>query len=224
MGCDIHIYPEFYSQKNFLEEPERVWVNCICGEYSIGRSYDLFGIMCHGVRSNNPHSIDHARGLPNDPIPGYLANSKSSLIVVPDNELKSAYSGEGYVAESLVDRWRLSGSKILTISPANDTDRQVIMNPDFHNHSWLTTKELFKVRQIYLNDQIRYQHELYDLKKKQVRDYIKILDATPDPIQLLNHNFGVFEYPSLNGLIGMLYTIERTDPDLVGRIVFWFDS
>lgn len=224
MGCDIHIYPEYYSKKSLIEEPERLWVSSICGEYQIGRSYDLFGIMCHGVRSNNPNSIDNARGLPDDPNMGYLAKSRSQLVVIPDHELKSSCAPEGFIAESLVDNWRKTGSKILTINPASETDREVIQNPDYHSHSWLTTQELFKVRQLYLNDQIRYQHEQYDLKKKQVREYIKILNSTSDPIQLLNYNFGLFEYPSLNGLIGMLYTIERSDPDLVGRIVFWFDS
>lgn len=224
MGCDIHIYPEYYSKKDLADEPEKVFVHSICSDYSVGRSYELFGIMA-GVRGGDSDCIAPPRGLPDNPCIGWNAAHECSLTVVPDEELKTGnWITDGTVAQSMVDQWRKNGNRILTTRPPGPNQKEIIQHPDYHSYSWLSTQELFEVRRRYLNSEIRFNYEAYNLRKKDVKGYIKTLDTVKDPVELLNHNFGLFEYASLNGLIGMLHLIERTDSDFVGRIVFWFDS
>jgi len=230
MGCDIHIYPEWYSKKDQLESiPEKsVWIHSACSEFHVGRNYELFSIMAQ-VRGASPFGYS-PRGLPDDPAPGFDASYKYKLIVIPDEELKESGSsdfGQSFVAKSIAENWKTClcySIKVLQDADPENRKREEIMHPDYHSHSWLTTKELFHVRQIYLREQIEFNYSQYDMTKKKVKPLLKKLDDCPDPIDLFNINFGNFEYTSLNALIGMLYSAERTDPDTQGRIVFWFDS
>lgn len=234
MGCDIHIYPEYWAVDD-LDCDKKILTHSICGEYSVGRCYDLFDIMA-GVRGAGNNMITSPRGLPagdeDEPPLGWDAEHALTITVVPDHEIKGDNGwGEKEVAQSIVDSWgnntgifSSSVRPYKTYDMRDGTKREVILHPDYHSISWLTLKELLEVRKRYLMEQVEFSYEQYDLKKKDTKQYRKILKEVQDPEQLLNHNFGPFEYTSLNGLIGMLYFIEKSHPGIKSRIVFWFDS
>lgn len=231
MGCDIHIYPEYWCEDD-LDFEKKIYTHSLCQNYDIGRSYNLFAIMA-GVRGSGNNTVTQPRGVPDSPGLGFWAEHDLTLTIVPDNEMKQENCWDGkYVSESIANTWK-DGTGLMfgrgiklykTIDMQDGSKREVIFNPDYHSLSWLTLPELFEVRKRYLMEQIEYSYEEYEMKKKDTKPYKKILKDVKDPQLLMNHSFGVFEYASLNGLIGMLYFIERTNPKIKTRITFWFDS
>lgn len=234
MGCDIHIYPEYWTTKN-LDCGQRISANSICEEFSVGRCYKLFSIMA-GVRGCGNNAIVQPRGLPEgtdeEPSIGWMTEHKITLTVVPDHEIKTVFGQEDRcVSQSTYDSWTVgTGSfrpiirSYKTVNMHDGTSREMILHPDYHSISWLTLPELLEVRKRYITEEVEYNYQEYKLKKKDTNEYKKILKEVKDPEMLLKHNFGPFEYASLNGLIGMLYFMEKSSPNIKSRIVFWFDS
>jgi hypothetical protein len=83
---------------------------------------------------------------------------------------------------------------------------------------------MFIVRKIYIQYEMEFNYKFYNETKKSTAKQLKLFKTIKDPVQLFNYNFGPFESASLNGLISMLFAIEKTDPHLMARIVFWFDN
>ena len=218
MGCDIHIYPEYYVEDS--DSSEARYVHSICSDYCIGRSYTLFNIMA-GVRGSG--GFFYPKGLPNDPSPGWTVEGKLSLTVVPDDQPKH----DSCIHRSVFENWQQSGTKTIITKKWNNKDGAEylnILNPDYHTHSWMTFEELLEVRKLYLIEEINYNYESYDLTKKDTSKYRNIFKKTQDPFELFAKNFGPFEYTSLNGLLGMMFAMQQTRKEVKTRIVFWFDS
>lgn len=77
MGCDIHLYKEKQVEGQWISADE--WqaydygegdkgIEVPWGKRYTGRNYELFGLLCNGVRSNHPCSFE-PRGLPFDACP-----------------------------------------------------------------------------------------------------------------------------------------------------------
>lgn len=209
MGCDIHVYPEYYYDNE--PEQEKIFIHSI-GNYYLGRNYVLFGCLA-GVRSCHPGVVS-PRGVPDNM--GWDAEMAYYLTAIPDEDMQGRDEYENNI---------ISHSKAKAISkegtyPILNTSNKhwKIRNPDWHSSSWLTLEELYKVRRYYIEEQ------LCELPKKKQQKFRKILKSCKTDKELLNHRFDELECVNLNGLIGMLMLMEHTDPKVKTRIVFWFDS
>jgi hypothetical protein len=132
MGCDIHIYVEY------KEATSKVWYP-FGGQFNPGRSYELFDKL-GGVRGySTPETA--GRGLPEG----------TSWVVNYDNEISIDYklmpnsgSANNCVDYVTAARWVEScGSKHIDITLEGKP--RAVTNPDWHSHSWCTSKEFAKV-------------------------------------------------------------------------------
>lgn len=222
MGTDINIYPEYYSEEEAAKHPDR-GAYSVCSYYSIGRNRVLFNIMCKDSRTIGTPSLYPPRGLPTDPPPGWIVSEKYSLTVVEDKLLSDPTHYQHWRTISQTQADAVINKTVLVAADPTIPRREKILNPNYYAYSHLTTQELLTVRLMYLTEQVQ-NPQYYNLTISEAKKYKKILNVCTDPLELFNHNFGPFEYASLNGLIGMLYAIERSNVDYKGRIIFWFDS
>lgn len=70
MGCDIHLYKEkmvdgkwVSADEGWCDEYDEGYVDVPYENRFTGRDYDLFGLLCDGVRRNHPFAFKE-RGLP----------------------------------------------------------------------------------------------------------------------------------------------------------------
>lgn len=129
MGCDIHMYVE-YKRKG----DERDYWQYYGQRINPGRNYYIFGLISKGVRSDNDLGLE-PKGIPEN-LSFYSYNDY--WISINDK-----YAGdEGFCSTEQAEKWAEYGSII-------DKERNLVSNPDWHSHSWLTTKELEEQLEIY---------------------------------------------------------------------------
>lgn len=232
MGCDIHIYAEYWYDYELKSSRNRYWdhyATSLCKDFCIGRNYSLFNIMA-GVRGDGLNSISLPRGLPKEPKISHHTLDSASLIVVPDKELnlKNYVLPSNVISESKLEELKQNANiEYITTTSFGSTMKQcpVIYDPDYHSFSWLNLQELLEVRKRFLNEQVfctDFEVDFVEVKK--LKEYKKILKNVIDPLELFKHNFGALENPAFNALLGMMFAAEKSDNDLKTRIVFWFDS
>lgn len=130
MGCDIHMYVEYREKERAGTQYD--WWNSFGGRINPGRNYTLFGILCDGVRFDPPEGKSHEqKGLPDGPL-GTHAEHDVHLYIRDD----SSEWEEQSCTLSDAQRW---GRKI---EYNKDGKPWRTYHPDWHSHTWLTTKEL----------------------------------------------------------------------------------
>jgi hypothetical protein len=134
MGCDIHMYLE-YTTKKELKEAKKTgkapyWRD-FAGHINPGRNYDMFGFISQGVRSNHKNGLP-PKGLPPFEELGYYSRNDSVCYI-------SDSPSENTVTLETAMRWAESG-RLKIIKDRNDKPCWV-EHPDWHSHTWLTTKE-----------------------------------------------------------------------------------
>lgn len=126
MGCDIHLYIEHKTK-----EINRWW--CFGKRINPGRDYRIFAKLC-GVRNYYEElvPITTPRGLP----------ETISYVAKDDNEIyvSDTENNEGWVTKEKAEKWVELG-----ISRYTNDKKNFVTNPDWHSHSWATTKELEQV-------------------------------------------------------------------------------
>lgn len=140
MGCDIHMYVEYVSKeskKRYEEKGEPPYWMSFGGRINPGRNYVIFGFLA-GVRYDVNKGLE-PKGLPNDL--GYMSMRDSRLFITDDGE------GDGETTLTNALRW----NKDYRCKLYNGSDDKPIWvdHPDWHSHSWLTTKEYSKVLSLY---------------------------------------------------------------------------
>ena len=115
MGCDIHAYMEYRKKGgNWRDFGSRI---------NPGRHYGIFGRLADGVRGDGP-AVAPTRGFPPDS--AYAAKDDCFLFITETGE------GEGECTIEQADRWEPGKEhKIHERTP----------QPDWHSHSWVTSKE-----------------------------------------------------------------------------------
>jgi hypothetical protein len=133
MGCDIHCYIQYKKKTD-----EDNWWECFGGEIWPGRNYAMFGILA-GVRDHYaPHSFTPK---------GILPEEKQSWAVRDDLYLVITEDGKGH-NETTLENAKLWSSESELIKD-KDGKPVRILQPDWHNHSWMTIEELEKAYKLY---------------------------------------------------------------------------
>ncbi|MFW6145425.1 MAG: hypothetical protein ACOC4Y_01370 [bacterium] len=128
MGCDIHCYIEYKTEKSDM------WWN-FGGRINPGRDYLIFALLANVRNYDRFEPILYPKGLPEDI--GFITRDDAQLFVsdwTPDEE--------GCCARESAERWVRAG-----VSEYTDDRKVSITHPDWHSHSWCTAAELEKVFQ-----------------------------------------------------------------------------
>lgn len=121
MGCDIHMYIEHkHNDSDYWQS----WG----GRINPGRSYWMFGLIA-GVR-REPKNRLSPKGLPENL--GYASKNDNRLYISEDG------NGEGEVTLEKALKWVNNGC-VITYNNGKPT---WVSHPDWHSHTWLTSKEL----------------------------------------------------------------------------------
>ena len=107
------------------------WWSSFGDQFNPGRNYTMFGILA-GVRDNpdDDNKMFEAKGLPDFEL-GWSARSDLLLYIT-----EVPIPGENYCTLEQAKRWN---RKIIYDSNGKPS---YTYHPDWHSHSWLTTKEL----------------------------------------------------------------------------------
>jgi len=138
MGCDIHMYVQYQNKKQAKETKkqgrEPYWWN-FGGQMNPGRNYTMFGILA-GVRDwpADENKSFEPRGIPDFGL-CYTARGDLYLYIVDDEDGR-VDPGENYCTLEQAQRWRRR------IYNNDKGEPWYTEHPDWHSHSWLTTKEL----------------------------------------------------------------------------------
>lgn len=138
MGCDIHTYVE-YRKRNLpkdAREYEKQW-RSFTPRINPGRNYMLFALLA-SVRGDYPQSLK-PKGMPKEK-PGYYAERNNQCYI------SETSNEEGCVTLETAQRWATYGCKIINDKEGKPT---WVTHPDWHSHSWLTTRQYAKVLKIY---------------------------------------------------------------------------
>lgn len=134
MGCDIHMYVEYTNKKDYeeiIKNGKKPYWMSFGGRINPGRNYVLFGVLA-GVRYDFPNA-NYPRGLPDDL--GYHSLN-DSRIYISEEKLDGEYS------VTLDEAKRYCGfSPRIRIHNNSYGEPKWVDNPDWHSHSWMTTKE-----------------------------------------------------------------------------------
>jgi hypothetical protein len=136
MGADIHMYVEYRNKKQAkdLETQGRdpYW-HSFGGRFNPGRNYTMFAVLA-GVRGQYEGSFEPKGRIPFN-LMGYSANH--DLYYFIDNE-----EGEGRVTPEQAKKYSESyGCEIV--------EDKWVRCPDYHSHSWMSSKELEKAYKRY---------------------------------------------------------------------------
>ena len=164
MGCDIHMYVEYASKKR-LEESKLPQVegkrkvyeywSTFGGRMSPGRNYLMFGLLSKGVRSDLDKGIE-PKGLPE--VLGYQSQGDAYMYITDSHDgdensttLERALSWKGKIINDISGKPRWTE------------------HPDWHSHTWLTTKEYASA--------LRKYHAMNDKSWDDAKAYKAILAA-----------------------------------------------
>ena len=139
MGCDIHLYIE-YSRKETREDGKKYWTNF--GNCFGHRDYHLFGILARDVRIDNPNGFP-VKGLPGGGL-GFVTENDSLIYISEDGE------GDNETTLERAQAWNRDFHCKIINNRAGEP--QLVENPDWHSHSWLTLQEYEKALNIYWTD------------------------------------------------------------------------
>lgn len=219
MGCDIHAYIESYSSEDYNNDPKRCFVNCFAENVHFGRDYKLFGLIAN-VRSMNNKSNMDPKGVPTSPEMSYVCSHHYYLSVCDD----SAAAGTAYawlrsdrsVTRQAADKMVSDGS-----SKYIDSNKNTIIDPDWHSATYLHLDEMMKVRKAYLLDTILYESEIAGKKRKELVEFIE----SKDPVTLMQYSFPEHDSLGFYVAIKTMQAIESgSGGDVKSRLVCWFDS
>jgi hypothetical protein len=129
MGCDIHPYIEYNS------DPDCDGRYTFFAAPHIMRDYTLFNLLA-GVRGPSVNALYPPRGVPESL--SYKVEHEYTLHVTQDDE--EDLDQEGYCTYQRASAWVNKG-----YSKWFDIDHTCVVNPDWHNPSWLNADELSKV-------------------------------------------------------------------------------
>jgi hypothetical protein len=139
MGCDIHAYLEYQPYVD-----DSAYWTCF-GEIHIGRDYRLFEIMA-GVRGDVKKAVSWPKGVPENM--SFWTEDAYSLYISDSNR-------QGACTLETAERWVKEGSSVWL-----NEQHSKVSHPDWHSHSWLTTKEVGQVVEKYPdNTSMRMIHE-----------------------------------------------------------------
>jgi hypothetical protein len=130
MGCDIHAYIEYQTNKEI--HPNNWWK---VADLHLLRNYAMFGLMA-GVRGGD--ALIEPRGYPMDSATRY----DYCLFVVSEETEDSECC-----TRANAERWVANG----TSEWAND-EHSLVTHPDWHTPSWLTGEEYRRVIEAYKAD------------------------------------------------------------------------
>lgn len=152
MGCDIHLYIEY--RKPFDSTGYRNNWKSFGGRINPGRNYIIFSLLA-GIRNYNELPIlVPPRGMPEDA--GYYADNENRMYISEDSQ-------ENSVTMERAQTWVDQGSSKFVYRD-NDIPRWVT-HPDWHSHSWLTTKEFAAALGEYVEVEPEYEAVLASMKK-----------------------------------------------------------
>jgi hypothetical protein len=129
MGCDIHLITQYKSKS----KEHSYWIDLYNSDtINPGRNYELFGLMCKGVRSDDERGIP-SRGIPEDGFDSWSVKNNFGYWVT-DNETDE---GQTCSIERANDWIRKEYSFWIE-------ENKIVSGPDWHHPSWLTGKEFRK--------------------------------------------------------------------------------
>lgn len=130
MGCDIHMYIQ-YRRKG-----SDYWSG-FGGRINPGRNYGMFGVLAN-VRNEMPKHFE-AKGIPTHEL-SYQCEGDLYMMISDDGE------GENETTlENALDWNKRYGCKL----EFHGDKPYKVRHPDWHSHSWMTTKELSKAYNMY---------------------------------------------------------------------------
>jgi hypothetical protein len=140
MGCDIHVYLDVVESEPDPERGHEGWVSTFAGPISLGRDYDLFGVLA-GVRGGQ--AVFTPRGLPPIDELGFTTQRDYWLGITDTPTCE--YCGEcNHVTPNDVEAW---GNRTTTHKGTT-----YCQHPDWHSPSYLYLHELEKVVEAYPGD------------------------------------------------------------------------
>jgi len=126
MGCDIHCYIEYKTEKSDM------WWN-FGGRINPGRNYLIFALLANVRNYDRLDPVLYPKGLPEDI--GPMARGDARLYVSDNgNDEKGCCTREN------AERWVKAG-----VSEYTDDRKAFVTHPDWHSHSWCTAAELERV-------------------------------------------------------------------------------
>jgi len=144
MGCNIHAYIEY------REPTQKHWSN-FGEQFRLDRWYGMFAKLADvRNRLGEMKPISKPKGLPNDL--GWKTKYGNLLYMESDKECDC--DNTGYCSKSDAENWVKHGSSEII-------DEHWVTHPDWHSHSWLTTKELEEA----------FSDELLEFDEKKSPDY-----------------------------------------------------
>ena len=137
MGCDIHMYVQYRDKSRI--GTKHSWWRDFAGRLSPGRNYNMFSILSMGVRGEAVKGFE-PKGLPDFEL-GWGAEADLYLYITEDGK------EEGSCTLAQAESWRRPIIKNKEGKPTKT------LHPDWHSHSWLTTKELAQAYRWYKKEQ-----------------------------------------------------------------------
>lgn len=125
MGCDIHMYIQ-YRDKESINTKYSHWRD-FGGRLNPGRNYTMFSTLAMGVRGEAVKGFE-PKGVPDFGL-SWGIESELTLFITSDGQ------EDGCCTLENAKRW----GGIINDSEGNPSR---VRQPDWHTHSWLTTKEL----------------------------------------------------------------------------------
>lgn len=140
MGCDIHMYVEYINKESKQRSEQKgdtpYWMS-FGGRFNPGRDYMMFGLLA-GVRYDSEKNLE-PKGLPNDL--GHTSMFDARLYITED--------GRGEHETTLENALRYNKNYGCKLYNGSNDKPTWVDHPDWHSHSWLTTKEFSKVLTTY---------------------------------------------------------------------------
>lgn len=132
MGCDIHMYIQYREKPDENGNSKyKNWWDSFGDRINPGRNYTMFGILA-GVRDwpDDDTKMFDPKGVPDFEL-GWAARHDLIMRITED-----PIPGENNCTLEDAERWRRP------ITRDKDGKPLWTYHPDWHTHSWLTTKEL----------------------------------------------------------------------------------
>jgi len=126
MGCDIHLYKEkmvegkwVTADKGWCDEYDEGYINVPYENRFTDRDYDLFGLLCDGVRRNHKFAFK-GRGLP--------FNTCEEVKSLSDMWGDDGHSHSYIYLHELKDAWNFLQSQTVKVSGMKDRESLKLLN------------------------------------------------------------------------------------------------
>jgi hypothetical protein len=205
MGCDIHCYIEY---KRANHEGWNNW-SSFGGRINPGRDYTMFRLLA-GVRSYDNIEVK-PKGLPENC--GYSVNNDNYLYITESvGENYATAERAKYYVEKCGCKYRMGAEGTPTW----------VSQPDWHSHSWMTTKELTEVFDKYKIEEQKQWDESEKGRLEIVNNYFISTGEKPAVGSLVDKPYPHNDFAEYKALLAAMLKFEELGYET--RLVYWFDN